>query len=63
MKRAKSSSASAEKKRKVMHVTFEKWRREFDKDCKTVTWLECESCVEAGTKVVRKLKCAVCTKF
>ena len=63
MKRAKSSSASAEKKRKVTHVTFEKWRREFDKDCKTVTWLECESCVEAGTKAVRKLKCAVCTKF
>ena len=66
MKRAKSSSASTEKKRKVTHVTFEKWRHEFDKDCKTVTWLECESCVEVGTKVVRKLKwlkCAVCTKF
>ena len=63
MKRAKSSSASAEKKRKVMHVTFEKWKHEFDKDCKAIMWLECKSSMEAGTKVVRKLMCAVCTSI
>ena len=62
MKRVKSST-SVEKKRKVMYITFERWKREFDKDHKTVMWLNCESSVEAGTKVVRKLKCAVCTKF
>ena len=62
MKRAKNS-ASMEKKMKVTHVTLEKWNCKFDKDCKTVMLLECESSMEAGTKVVRKIKCGVCTKF
>ena len=66
MKRAQScntSYASQEKKRKVSFATFEKWRRDFDCEFKTVSWLECESAVEGGTKVVRKLKCSVCGKF
>ena len=66
MKRAQSyntSYASQEKKRKVSFATFEKWRRDFDREFKTVSWLECESAVEGGTKVVRKLKCSVCGKF
>ena len=66
MKRAQScntSYASQEKKRKVSFATFEKWRRDFDREFKTVSWLECESTVEGGTKVVRKLKCSVCGKF
>ena len=63
MKRAKGLSISMEKKRKVMYVTFERWKHKFDKDCKTITWLDCESSVEVGTKVVRKLKCTVCMKF
>ena len=66
MKRAQScnrSGASQEKKRKVSYATFEKWRRDFDREFKTVSWLECESAVEGGTKVVRKLKCSVCGKF
>ena len=63
MKRTRNTSTPAENKRKVTYVTFQKWKREFDKECKTVTWLDCESSVEDGTKVVRKLKCTVCLKF
>ena len=66
MKRARScntSGTSQEKKRKVAYTTFEKWRRDFDCEFETVSWLECESAVEGGTKVVRKLKCSVCNKF
>ena len=63
MKRTRNTSIPTEKKRKVTYVTFQKWKREFDKECKTVTWLDCESSVEDGTKVVRKLKCTVCLKF
>ena len=48
---------------KVAYATFEKWRNDFDRDLQTVSWLECESAVEIGTKVVRKLKCSVCGKF
>jgi len=57
------SSASQEKKRKVLYATFEKWRHDFDCELKTVSWLECRTTVEGGMKVVRKLKCSVCGKF
>ena len=57
MKRSKGSDTT---KRKVQYATFQKWRREFDRDCKIVTWLDCEA---GGTKVVRKLKCMVCARF
>jgi len=63
MKRSKTSDTSAEKKRKVSYSTFQKWQRELDRECKTVSWLDCETYVEGRTKVVRKLKCTVCTKF
>ena len=46
-----------------MVTTFRKWREDFDKELKTVTWLECESELESGKKVVKKLNCSVCTKF
>ena len=44
------SNTSQEKKRKVVHTMFEKWRRDFDCEFKTVLWLECESPVEGRTK-------------
>ena len=47
MKRAATSSTTEDalepKKRKVMYSTYEKWRRDFDHECKTVTWLGCET--------------------
>ena len=60
MKRSKGSDAS---KRKVQYSTFQKWKRELDRECKTVTWLDCDTNVEGGNKVVRKLKCTVCARF
>ena len=55
--------AFAVKKRIIAHSTFEKWKRHFDCEFKTVTWLACESTVEGGAKVVTKLKCTVCSRF
>ena len=60
MKRSKCSDMS---KRKVQYSTFQKWIRELDCECKTVTWPDCETVVEGGPKVVKKLKCVVSMKF
>ena len=35
--------ASASKRRKVSHATFLKWKVELDKECHTMSWLECET--------------------
>ena len=45
MKRSKGSDMS---KRKVQYSTFQKWKHELDRECKTVTWLDCETVVEGG---------------
>ena len=57
------SYASQKKKRKVLYTTFEKGRCDYDHEFKTASWLKCESAVEGGTKVARKLKCSVFGKF
>ena len=38
-------------------------KRDFDREHKTLSWLECETCIEAGARVVTQLKCSVCKKF
>ena len=60
-----SSEASApeSKKRKVAYSTYQKWMTELDRDCQTVTWLECDTEVSGKKKIVTKLRCAVCSKF
>lgn len=66
MKRASSSgtaSAPEAKKRKVAYATFSKWKVDMDKECQTVTWLDCDTEVQAGKRFVTKLRCSVCTKF
>ena len=67
MKRALSSSAEAStseaKKRKVTYATYQKWKSELDRDCQTVSWLDCESKVVAGKMIVSKLRCSTCAKF
>lgn len=63
MKRVKHLDKPTAKKRKVAYSTFQKWQRDLDREYKTVTWLDCETSVEGGTKVVKKLKCTVCTTF
>ena len=55
--------AAAPKKHRVIHGTYLKWRRDFDRDCCTASWLECETELECGKKFVTRLKCSVCTKF
>lgn len=42
---------------------FEKWKREFDKKYRTVTWLDFENNVDKGTNIINKLKCTVCSEF
>ena len=58
-----SSSEAGAKRKKVKHDTYQKWLREYDRECQTVTWLDCETTIEGGVKLVTKLKCRVCTKF
>ena len=59
MKRALSSSAEAStseaKKQKVTYATYQKWKSKLDRDCQTVSWLDCESKVVAGKSIVSKL--------
>ena len=63
MKRAGTASAPEAKKRKVAYATFTKWKTDMDKDCQMVTWLICDTKLQAGKKYVTKLRCSVCTKF
>ena len=55
MQRTKASSsadAPDTKKRKVMYSTYQKWRREFDCECKTATWLGCETEMSGGNDLL-----------
>ena len=50
-------------KKHVTHDTFLKWKCDLDRECQTMTWLDCETGMESGKKIVEKLKCKVCTEF
>ena len=43
--------------------TFKKWKCNLVKELNTVTWLECETVMASGKKMVRSLKCSVCSKY
>ena len=43
-----SSSELPAKRRKVKHETYQKWVRQYNRDCQTVTWLDCETGIEGG---------------
>ena len=47
--------AGCSKKRRVEHATFLKWKHDLDREHQTLSWLECDSEVESGKKVVFKL--------
>ena len=49
-------SSAVVKKRRVDYGTFQKWRKDLDRECLTVSWLDFPA-------VVSKLKCKVCSKF
>ncbi len=55
MKRSLTASSTGpseqpSKRRKVKHETYKKWVTQYDRDCQTVTWLDCETSIEAGVK-------------
>ena len=61
-KRSADSAATASfKKRKVTVTTFNKWKREFDREHNTLSWLCCDVSAEDKT-LVEVLRCEVCTK-
>ena len=64
-RRRDTQSGAGNAKKRVTHDMFTKWQRDFDRECQTMTWLDCETGTESGKKVVEKLKCRVhvCTKF
>ena len=41
-----------------MNVQYSKWKRDLDKEFKTVTWLKCEAVMECGRMMVTALKCS-----
>ena len=51
------------KKRRVSLATYQKWKGDLDKDCHTLSWLDCETCGTGAKKTVDKLKCKVCSQF
>ena len=65
MKRTREPSEDdiVSKKRLVGYDNFKKWRTDLDRECQTMSWLECETDakakVKAGQKMVVKLKCKI----
>jgi len=51
------------KKRTIQFETLKKWQRDFDKEMKSLTWLDCITQSHAGKKKVVALRCLVCCKF
>ena len=60
---ASMSLSKPQKRRTVSLATFKKWKRDFDRDYHTLTWLDCVTALDHGNKVVERLQCSVCTKF
>ena len=44
-------------------ATYTKWKAEMDKDCQTMTWLECDTEIHSSRRFLTKLRCSVCAKF
>ena len=53
-------ASSSKQRRMVSYSTFRKWQTELDKDCQTVTWLECD---KTATGTVTALKCGIRIRF
>ena len=51
------------KKRSVSFATYQKWLQDFDRELKTLSWLECDTTFKGGKKIVTQLRCSVCSKF
>ena len=53
----------AAKKRRLTYSTYQKWKRDLDCDCQTVSWLSCEKTMEGGKAWVKRMSCTVCAKY
>ena len=62
-RRCDSQEEERSTKKHVTHETFKKWQRDFDRECQTMTWLDCEIKKDGGKTFVDKLKCKVCAEF
>ena len=58
-----SETSSSAKRRKVSIATNQKWKAEFDKERKTVTWLDCDTTGTGSRKTVDNIKRSVCIKY
>ena len=54
-----SSNSSNAKRQRVNLPTYHKWKTEMDKECNTLSWLDCETSGAGARKTVEKLKCKV----
>ena len=68
MKRLSASSSELESdcssnKRSVAFTTFQNWHRDFDRELKTLSWLDSDTTYKGGKKIITHLKCITCTKF
>ena len=65
MKRFRDSSLeerSSSNRREVTFYTYKKWMTELDRSFHSLSWLDCDTRLIEGKKVVIKLKYKVCTK-
>ena len=52
------------KKRSVAYATYQKLKTDMDRECLTITWLNCDTELMSGRKnIVTKLRCSVCATF
>jgi len=58
-----SVTTTEAKKRSVSYSTYIKWRSELDKQCQTLSWLDCDLIGKDGKRTVDRLKCKVCLKY
>ena len=58
---ASDTTTDYESKRKsVSYNTYLNWTSELDKECNTLTWLDCDT---GSRRSVEKLKCKVCVQY
>ena len=49
-------SAPESKRRKVAFNIYQKWKADFDSECQTLTWLDCDTEMNGRKKEVTKLQ-------
>ena len=58
-----SGSEPPAQRRKVKHEIYQKWVSQYNRNWQTMAWLDCDTAIERGVKLVMKLKYRVCAKY